>query len=309
MNKFDLKQFLTENKLTRTSKLLSENFADSDEAFLDALHANVAPQLAPEQEDELNQYLDTEGYQLWDEYGGQPDGLEQATSYVLSQFTGVSESEVVPQIAPAPVAAEGEEVSEDFSKYNSVEELMKEIENSTNEAAHKHKMERVKKAYESLESTATSLEEGEHASYISPAKLKEMKTSAKKLRAMHERLIKEYDKKFAVKSKKKVELNEEAGAGMTAQEVAALVGTGPVKVYKKGGTGRVFTYDSAEDFLSIYARREPGVLYHQEPSGIFAATEQEQKVGGTYKPSSRPSSTDAISNYYAKKSSGGFTGD
>ena len=83
---------------------------------------------------------------------------------------------------------------------------MKQIETSTNEAAMKHKMERVKKAYESLESTATSLEEGEHASYMSTSKLKEMKTSAKKLRGMHEKLVKEYDKKYM--SKKKVELKE-----------------------------------------------------------------------------------------------------
>lgn len=92
-----------------------------------------------------------------------------------------------------------EEAQEDYSKYNSVEELMKEIENSTNEAAHKHKMERVKKAYESLESTATSLEEGEHASYISPSKIKEMKASAKKLRKMHETLSKVYEKKYSKK--------------------------------------------------------------------------------------------------------------
>ena len=99
-----------------------------------------------------------------------------------------------------------EDDDEDYSKYGSVEELMKQIETSTNEAAMKHKMERVKKAYESLESTATSLEEGEHASYMSTSKLKEMKTSAKKLRMMHEKLVKEYDKKYM--SKKKVELKE-----------------------------------------------------------------------------------------------------
>jgi hypothetical protein len=94
-----------------------------------------------------------------------------------------------------------EDDDEDYSKYGSVEELMKQIETSTNEAAMKHKMERVKKAYESLESTATSLEEGEHASYMSTSKLKEMKTSAKKLRMMHEKLVKEYDKKYMSKKK------------------------------------------------------------------------------------------------------------
>jgi predicted RNase H-like nuclease (RuvC/YqgF family) len=99
------------------------------------------------------------------------------------------------------------EVEEDFSKYASVEELMKEIEISTNEAALKHKMERVKKAYESIEAKATALEEGEHSQYLAPGKIREMKRSCKELRKMHERLLKEYEKKYAVK--KKSELNEE----------------------------------------------------------------------------------------------------
>jgi hypothetical protein len=117
-----------------------------------------------------------------------------------------SSEDMAVDMAKKGVYEEESEVEEDYSKYGSVEELMKQIETSTNEAAMKHKMERVKKAYESLESTATSLEEGEHASYISDAKLKEMKISAKKLRGMHDKLVKEYDKKYA--SKKKVELNE-----------------------------------------------------------------------------------------------------
>ena len=124
----------------------------------------------------------------------------------LSEGYMGSEYESSEDMAKKGVYEEESEVEEDYSKYGSVEELMKQIETSTNEAAMNHKMERVKKAYESLESTATSLEEGEHSSYISPAKLKEMKTSAKKLRMMHEKLVKEYDKKYM--SKKKVELKE-----------------------------------------------------------------------------------------------------
>lgn len=106
---------------------------------------------------------------------------------------------VVPQEENAPFNEE--QVEEDFSKYATVEELMKEIENSTNEAAHKHKMERVKAAYESLEAKATSLEEGEHSAYISTSKIKEMKMSSKKLRKMYESLSKVYEKKYAKKEK------------------------------------------------------------------------------------------------------------
>jgi hypothetical protein len=63
-------------------------------------------------------------------------------------------------------------------------------------------MERVKAAYESLESKATSLEEGEHAEYMATGKIKEMKVSAKKLRKMYESLSKIYEKKYAKKEKK-----------------------------------------------------------------------------------------------------------
>lgn len=125
--------------------------------------------------------------------------------YMGSEYDS-SEGMAAEEMEESGVYEEESKVEEDYSKYGSVEELMKQIETSTNEAAMKHKMERVKKAYESLESTATSLEEGEHASYMSTSKLKEMKTSAKKLRMMHEKLVKEYDKKYM--SKKKVELKE-----------------------------------------------------------------------------------------------------
>jgi hypothetical protein len=213
MNKFDLSKFLVENKLTQLGRL-TEMGVDPMEKFLDDLHANVAPELiGTGNEQQLIQFIDDEGYQIFDEFGGEPDGLDQATKYVLGKFEGMNEGfmegdEELPA-APEeklPVLETETEMEEDYSKYNSVEELMKEIEKSTNEAAHQHKMDRVKKAYESLEATATALEEGEHAKYMSATKMKEMKTSAKKLRMMHDKLLKEYDKKYA--SKKKVDLNE-----------------------------------------------------------------------------------------------------
>jgi hypothetical protein len=111
-------------------------------------------------------------------------------------------------MAKKGVYEEESEVEEDYSKYGSVEDLMKEIETSTNEAAHKHKMERVEKAYKYLEEKASSLEEGGDANFLNPAKMKEMKTSAKKLRGMHEKLLKEYDKKYASKKKVESKLNE-----------------------------------------------------------------------------------------------------
>jgi len=174
-----------------------------------------------------------------------------------------SSEDMAVDMAKKGVYEEESEVEEDYSKYGSVEELMKQIETSTNEAAMKHKMERVKKAYESLESTATSLEEGEHSSYISPAKLKEMKTSAKKLRMMHEKLVKEYDKKYM--SKKKVELKESLyeNEGVTkplaqltfADVVAAFPGIGQMSA--TGFKTRVgVNFPNADDSENVVYREQ-----------------------------------------------------
>lgn len=177
MDKFDLKKFLVENKLTQQGRL-AEGWHS---ARLDRTADRLAYNSPKKVEDEEELHLEPEAEDLYGDVG--VSSGEQTPYKPLGGGEGPSEDD--------------DDV--DFSKYSSVEELMKEIESSTNEAAQKHKIERVKKAFETLESTATSLEEGEHASYISPAKLKEMKTSAKKLRKMHERLVKEYDKKYAKK--------------------------------------------------------------------------------------------------------------
>jgi hypothetical protein len=202
MKKFNLTNFLVENKLTRLGRL-------------------------------------SEGY--------------MGTEYDSSEDMAVD-------MAKKGVYEEESEVEEDYSKYGSVEELMKQIETSTNEAAMKHKMERVKKAYESLESTATSLEEGEHSSYISPAKLKEMKTSAKKLRGRHDKLVKEYDKKYA--SKKKVELNE----------VGESVGFQLGAPFKVGDYVRVGEGNSYDDW--VY----PFFGYVKSVEGDLAVVENEDGV-------------------------------
>jgi hypothetical protein len=193
--------------------------------------------------------------------------------YMGSEYES-SEGMAAEEMGKSGVYEEESEVEEDYSKYGSVEELMKQIETSTNEAAMKHKMERVKKAYESLESTATSLEEGEHSSYISPAKLKEMKTSAKKLRGMHEKLVKEYDKKYMSKKKVESKLNEEVDTEfpLSADDVAAMAGGSSIRVYKKGG-GRVHTYSNGQEFLDFFNKNEPNLVYKQESPGVFVASD------------------------------------
>jgi hypothetical protein len=95
-------------------------------------------------------------------------------------------------------------------KYNSIEELMKEIEHGTNEAAHKYKMDEMKRVYEVLEAKVGSLEEGEHAEHIDQKAVKQMRKDIAALRKAEEKLRKEFDKKFAGKEKKETPVKEKA---------------------------------------------------------------------------------------------------
>ena len=102
---------------------------------------------------------------------------------------GISEEEMV-QEKPIP-------------SYKSIEELMKNIEQGTNETAAKYKMEEMKRIAQALEEKVTSLEEGEHAEHIDPKQVKQMKKDVMTLRKQAEKLEKEYDKKFGEKKAKK----------------------------------------------------------------------------------------------------------
>ena len=113
---------------------------------------------------------------------------------------GISEEEMV-QENPLP-------------KYNSIEELMKEIEHGTNEAAHTYKMNRMKEVAEMLEAKVGSLEEGEHAEHIDQKAVKQMRKDIAALRKAEEKLRKEFDKKFNKK--------EKAAAAPKAEKVEAL---------------------------------------------------------------------------------------
>jgi len=180
MNNFDLTKFLVENKLTTATRLADKQ---KEASLMEGYHSAA-----------LDRTADRLDYSKPKEKGFE-DYEESEDEMILEPDAEDLPGDVTRTHGEAPVA-------EDFSKYSSVEELMKEIENSTNEAAHKHKMERVKAAYESLEAKATSLEEGEHAEYMATGKIKEMKVSAKKLRKMYESLSKIYEKKYAKKEKK-----------------------------------------------------------------------------------------------------------
>ena len=111
---------------------------------------------------------------------------------------------------------EGEEMVQDkpLPKYESIEELMKEIEHGTNEAAHKYKMEEMKRVYEALEAKVGALEEGEHAEHIDQKAVKQMRKDIAALRKAEEKLRKEFEKKFTGKEKKETPKKEEAAAAL-----------------------------------------------------------------------------------------------
>ncbi len=113
-----------------------------------------------------------------------------------------------PAVAQDPTEENPKVDQHEYTKYESVDELMKEIERSTDEAALKHKMERVKAAYTALEEKATALEEGDNAEFVSKSKVKEMKNNSKKLRKMHEKYEKIYEKRYAKDEKKHKKANK-----------------------------------------------------------------------------------------------------
>lgn len=102
---------------------------------------------------------------------------------------------------------EGEEMvtEKPVPSYKSIEELMKEIDHGTNEAACKYKMEEMKRIAQALEEKVSSLEEGEHAEFRDTKKIKQMKKDILTLRKQADKLEKEYDKKFGEKKSKKEE--------------------------------------------------------------------------------------------------------
>ena len=275
---FNLRAFLTENKLTKNAKLLNEvsfngkpvNVGSIEidgidmEDYPDFVDAYI---VAAEYEDgtpltdgELEQFQE-ENYDLIGELihdnqlyleEKKEDAMEEASSGDMaytdkveetleeSRLT-VKEKRLVEMVQRALGEEEGgntffrtgeddqipnppaelhipkeltseEEMVQDkpLPKYNSIEELMKEIEHGTNEAAHKYKMDEMKRVYEALEAKVGSLEEGENAEHIDQKKVKQMRKDIAALRKAEEKLRKEFDKKFSGKEKKETPAKEKA---------------------------------------------------------------------------------------------------
>lgn len=113
-----------------------------------------------------------------------------------------------------PIAEEEMVNKEPLPEYKSIDELMSNIEHGTNEAAHKHKMNRMKEVAEMLETKVSSLEEGEHAEHIDQKAVKQMRKDIAALRKAEEKLRKEFDKKFTGKEKKEAPKKETAAEAL-----------------------------------------------------------------------------------------------
>ncbi len=98
----------------------------------------------------------------------------------------------------------GDEMVEEkpLPKYENIEKLMQEIDKSTDEEAHKFKMQEMKRVADMLEKKCTALEEGEDADHIDQKKLKQMKKDIMSLRKNIEKMEKLGEKKFAKKETK-----------------------------------------------------------------------------------------------------------
>ena len=131
---------------------------------------------------------------------------EQALVEMVQNALGIAPQAVAEE---APIAeevpmAEDEMVQENpLPKYKNIDELMSNIEQGTNEAAHKYKMNRMKEVAEALEAKVGSLEEGENAEHIDQKVVKQMRKDIQALRKAEEKLRKEFEKKFANKKEVK----------------------------------------------------------------------------------------------------------
>jgi hypothetical protein len=239
---FNLRSFLTENKLTKNAQLLKESYFDD---LIDAV-GDYFDEGTPEYE-QLAQAVEAAidaGEIDYSDFSHSPSspskqvgaigreiGLfeekkekaeretmqetkltakERKLVKLVENALGISEEEMTPEEYQDKGMPFKEEIVDEqpLPKYENIEKLMQEIEAGTNEAAHSYKMKRMKEIAEMLEAKVGSLEEGEGADFVDAKKVKQMKKDIMTLRKQAEKLEKEYDKKFAKKQDKKETVKE-----------------------------------------------------------------------------------------------------
>jgi len=240
---FNLRQFLSENKLTKNAKLLKEEIAfngkpvDIRSIEIEGIDRNDYPDFVdayityaeyedgtPLSDEELHDFqaenFDLIGELIHDRQlylEAKKQGPSGDMAYNKKVEETLEESKLTPKErklvaivenalgiqTQAPVAEEEMVQEKPLPKYENIEKLMQEIEVGTNEAACKYKMNRMKEIAEMLEQKVGSLEEGEGADFVDAKKVKQMKRDIMTLRKHAEKLEKEYDKKFGKKEEKK----------------------------------------------------------------------------------------------------------
>ena len=154
MSDFDLRKFLSENKLTSYSKLVNESRIPA--AFDEAI----------EEEDVYR-----------------PDMEEGNYDYQIEEEEVITDEEEV-------------EEGRNLMEYDSVDEMIKEIEYVANKQAMEYKISEVRKSCKRLEEELHSLEESDHAHMISASKMNKMRKDERKLKKTHEKYLSEYEKKY-----------------------------------------------------------------------------------------------------------------
>lgn len=98
---------------------------------------------------------------------------------------------------------EGDEMTKEtiIPEYNTVDELMREIDNGTNKVAEAYKISEMKKIAEALRERKNSLEESEHAQYMSKADLIKLGKDITAIDKAVTKLEAAFDKKFNKKEK------------------------------------------------------------------------------------------------------------
>lgn len=154
MSDFDLRKFLSENKLTSYSKLINESRipASFDEAI--------------EEEDVYT-----------------PDKGEGNYDYQIEEEEVITDKEEV-------------EEGRNLMEYESVDEMIKVIENEATKQAMEYKISEVRKSCKRLEEELHSLEESDHAHLFSAGKMNEMRKNERKLKRVYEKYLNEYEKKY-----------------------------------------------------------------------------------------------------------------
>lgn len=111
---------------------------------------------------------------------------------------------------PDAMPAENTDIVSEVEKYlnlESADDIISEIERDVTKTTMEAKLQKIKEVIQAIDEKANSLEEDSSVKdYVNPSKIREMRRTTKKLRSMQDRLVKEYDKKFA-KTKKKASFN------------------------------------------------------------------------------------------------------